>query len=148
MATHCAHGRARGASTVSIIVPCNSPIPPSPLDDNVFRPRSGCTSTAATAAGSIAHIDAGDAWRSAWDADRQRVLSTRRTGSHGMSIDMAGVDGASSSAPLSAWHTGPWTVLPLDMQRQPQLARMPFEWVVQALRQMQTRGSPAAFPTF
>ena len=89
-------------------------------------------------------------WLDAWEADRQECERSRRTASHGMSLDQIEEHPKTKcthgSAPLASWHTGPWTVLPVDVLGRPEDARLPFQWVTKALVSLQAKGSPAAFP--
>ena len=64
-------------------------------------------------------------WLSAWEAGRAQVLESGRTESHGVPVQ----HDPAASPPLSQLHTGPWTVLPIDMHARAADAMLPFKWI-------------------
>lgn len=64
-------------------------------------------------------------WLAAWEKDRQGVLKTGLTGSHGMRARHEPL----ASPPLASIHSGPWVVLPIDLDRNVADAMLPFRWL-------------------
>jgi hypothetical protein len=91
----------------------------------------------------------GTRWLDAWEADRQEVLRTGRTASHGLPVSGVGANVRHGAwpldLPLASWHEGPWVVVPIDPINQFDDAKRPFRWVANELRGLQRKGYPQAF---